>query len=291
MTLQLTPNDLRTAPLFHDLGDELLNKLLGALRPLELAEGELLFAAGTIPDRFTLLVKGSLSVRDGEEQCFVLKPISPVGELGTLTGEIRNLSVVAAEPSTVLVADVEELQALLQQGGELGFLLTRNLLRLTARKIGRDRRRQREMRENIINTQKAMKRMREALLESEDSPLHAALYEQLDALIEQNRKVHYLVEPSRLVPTYLKLDDGSMSRVTAISSEWLYFERPWGFSLADHADFSGVLRLADQEVAVSGTIDHSSPTEVCVFLDELIPDYAAKLADHLTKAQVLDIVL
>jgi CRP/FNR family cyclic AMP-dependent transcriptional regulator len=291
MTLQITPTDLRTAPLFHDLGDEPLNKLLAALKPVEVAAGELVFAAGTIPDRLALLVQGSLSVREGEDQCFLLKPISPVGELGSITGEIRNLSVVAAEPSTLLVASIEELQVLLQKEGELGFLVTRNLLRLSARKIGRDRRRQREMRDNIINTQKAMKRMREALLESEDSPLHAAIYEQLDALIEQNRKVHYLVEPSRLVPTYLRHDDGSLSRVTAISSEWLYFERPWGFSLADRTDWSGVLRLADSEMAVSGSVDHSTPTEVCIFLDELIPEYSSQLADHLTRAQVLDIVL
>ncbi len=288
--MSVQPADLQTIPLFAGIPETELLALLSAFREETFEPNQTVFEAGEPPTRFLLLVDGSISARDSDGEVFEIHPPAPIGELGALTGELRNLTCVVSARARLLVAPLDELQHFLEEHGPVAFAFHRNLLRLSARKIGRDRRRLREMRENIISTQKAMKRMREAILESEDNPLHAALFEQLDALIEQNRKVHYLVEPSRLVPTHFRLDDGQVRRVTAISNEWLYFLNPPATVTAG-AEVSGVLLLDGAEIAVSGTVEHVTETEAAVFLDELIAAYDEKLTRHLTRAQLLDIVL
>ncbi len=288
--MPVQPADLKAIPLFADIADEELRALISAFRSETFEPGHVLFEAGAKPTRFLILTGGALSTRDGGTEVFEIRPPAPVGELGSLTGELRNLTCVVTERATLLVADLDDLQGFLEEHGAVAFAFHRNLLRLSARKIGRDRRRQREMRENIISTQKAMKRMREALLESEDNPLHAALFEQLDALIEQNRKVHYLVEPSRLVPTHIRLDGGTTHRVTAISNEWVYFCDP-PETLSHGQELSGVLLLDKKEIAVSGALERLGENEAAIFLDELIEEYDETLTRHLTRAQLLDVVL
>jgi CRP/FNR family cyclic AMP-dependent transcriptional regulator len=184
-----------------------------------------------------------------------------------------------------------DLQQLLETHGELAFGLMRGLLRLAGRKIGRDRRRLREMRENIVTTQKAMKRMQEFLLEGEDNPLHAALFEELDAHVEQNKRWHYLVEPSRLVRTQVRLDTKVVLRVLALSNEWLHIEANPTVEFTAGKDWSGVLLLEERELPISGTVEKVTANEIVVFLDELIPEYESQLAAHLARAQMLDVVL
>lgn len=288
--MAIEPSELKSVPLFTGIGDDALAKLLALLEEERVEEGAVLFEAGKRPTRLILLIEGSLSVRDADGEVFLVRPIAPVGELGAVTGELRNLTTVAAEPSLLLTTPVPTLHDYFRQHGDVAVAFQNNMLKLAARKIGRDRRRLREMRENIVSSQKAMKRMREALLDSEDNPLHATLYEQLDALIEQNRKVHYLVEPSRLVPTHVRFDDGEERRVTAVSNEWLYFDNPPpGRDV--NSEWSGVLVLDGSELPVSGTVEKWNSGEAAIFLDEMIDAYDRQLSDHLTRAQLLDIVL
>jgi CRP/FNR family transcriptional regulator, cyclic AMP receptor protein len=283
--------DLRSVPLFTDLSDAQLELFLKAAARRQLPAGHVLFEKGSTPDTWFLLLEGAVSVRDDDGERFLVRAVTPVGELSVFTNEERRLTAVVVEPSVVLFLPRAELQLLLEQHGELGFGLMRGLLRLAGRKIGRDQRRLREMRENIVTTQKAMKRMQEFLLEGEDNPLHAALFEELDALVEQNKRWHYLVEPSRLVPTHVRLDSGLILRVAALSNEWLHFERTEETSITVGQDWSGVLVLDGRELAISGNVERVTSTEIVIFLDELIPDYEQLLSDHLARAQMLDVVL
>ena len=283
--------DFRMVPLFTDLDDAQLEVLIGATQRRKLPAGHVLFEKGAIADCWFLLVEGAISVRDEDGERFLIRATATVGELSVFTEEERRLTAVVVEPSVVLFLPRADLQQLLEKNGAIAFGLMRGLLRLTGRKIGRDQRRLREMRENIVSTQKAMKRMQDFLLEGEDNPLHAALFEELDALVEQNKRWHYLVEPSRLVPTSIRLDDGTTARVIALSNEWLHFEKPNTVEIAAAKDFSCVLVLDGAELPLSGTVERVTDTEVVVFLDELIPEYDRKLSDHLARAQMLDVVL
>lgn len=283
--------DFRSVPLFNDLSDEQLQLFLKAMQRRRLQAGHVLFERGSVPDCFFLLIEGAVSVRDEDGERFLVHAVTPVGELSVFTNEERRLAAVVTEPSEVMFLPRPELQQLLETNGELAFGLMRGLLRLAGRKIGRDRRRLREMRENIVTTQKAMKRMQEFLLEGEDNPLHAALFEELDANVEQNKRWHYLVEPSRLVRTQIRVDSNVLLRVLALSNEWLHVEPNPSVEFTQGKDWSGVLLLEDREMAISGTVEKVTASEIIIFLDELIPDYERQLADHLARAQMLDVVL
>lgn len=282
-------DSLASISLFTGLGRADLAKVLEVFEPKAVKAGEVLFEAGTAPTALCILVEGALSIRNETGEVLGVSPPQPIGELSALTGEDRNLTAVASAPSTLLAAPVERFQELLQADGRIGFAILRNVMRVAARKIGRDRRRLNEMRENIVGTQKAMKRMREALLDSEDTPLHVALFEQLDALVEQNRKIHYLVEPSRMVPTDLVLPEGRR-RVTALSREWLYFSDPPG-SVKAGEELRAVLSLDGREIPISGRVEKAADGEAAVYLDELIAEYDDAFSTHLSRAQLLDVVL
>lgn len=284
-------NDFRSVPLFNDLSDEQLEKFLSKTQRRRLQPGHILFEKGSVPDCWFLLTEGAVSVRDEDGERFLVHAVTPVGELSVFTNEERRLTAVVTEPSEVMFLARPELQKLLESDGQLAFGLMRGLLRLAGRKIGRDQRRLREMRANIVTTQKAMKRMQEFLLEGEDNPLHAALFEELDALVEQNKRWHYLVEPSRLVSTQVRVDSKLELRVIALSNEWLHLQPAPGVEFVQGKDWSGVLLLENRELPVSGTVEKVADSEVVIFLDELIPEYAQQLSDHLARAQMLDVVL
>ncbi len=281
---------LSKLPLFSGFSDAEIQTFVEMSERRKVPQGEVLFEAGSQPQAVYLLVKGSVTVTNAEEEVLLATSPSFIGELSAMTGEDRNLSAAAAEDSEVLAASIDTLWTFLGKNPSFAIRFQRNLLELSARKIGRDRARLKQMKENIVNTQHAMKVMRDALLEGEDNPLHALLFEQLDALIEHNRRIHYLVQPSRLVSTEIRLDDGSVHRVMALSNEWVFFEEPpEGLEL--NAEFSAVLLLEGKELLISGTVDRVDENEAGIFLDELVSEYEELFNRHLTKAQLLDVVL
>lgn len=285
------PSDLRSIPLFANITDAHLEQLVGAFGKRTVSDGDTIFSSGDTGDKFRILVEGEVSLREDGEERFRLRAPAPIGELGALTGSARRLSAVAAGECQLLEQGADELVAFFEDHGDIAFPFHHNLLRVVSDKIRRDRRRLDQMRDNIITTQKAMKRMRDALLDSEDTPLHAQLYEELDSLIEQNKKGHYLVAPVDALPTRVRTDDGTLVRVLALSNEWLHVapHTPTPPKVSD--SWSGVLVMADDEIPVTGTVECVDEHEVVIFLDSVIDDYERKLEDHLTRLQMLDVVL
>ncbi len=283
----VAPATLRTIPLFDQITDEHLRELVTAFGERHVAEGETLFEAGSVPDKFLILIEGTIALREGETERFRLRPVAPVGELGSLTRIERRLTAVAATPAFVLELGIDELMHFFEENGDVAFPFHHNLLKVVADKIRRDRRRMEEMRHNIVTTQKAFKRMREALLEGEDNPLHRTLFDEIETLMEQNKKGRYLARPAQALPTRVRLDDGTLVDVTAMSKEWLYVQT----ELEPKKHWSGVLLLPDREVAVSGSVVRMEENSAVVRLDLLIDDTARAVEDHLTRLQMLDVVL
>ncbi len=289
--MPVLPADLRALPLFHQITDEHLERLLATFDRRALAAGTTLFRQGELADKFLLLVAGEVSIRDGEVERFRLKPIQPVGELGTVVGLERATTAVAATDCEVLTIGVAALIKFFEAHGDVGFPFHHNLLRLVADKVVRDGRLIAEMRSNIIQTQKAMKRMRDALLEAEETPLSRLIYEQMDALIEQNKKGHYLLDVPKHLPVRLRLDDGAPREVLRMSNEWLHVARGDGNLPAKGVELAAVLSAADVELPVSGSVESVDGDRFVVCLDMLIDDYARALEDLLTRLQMLDVVL
>jgi CRP/FNR family cyclic AMP-dependent transcriptional regulator len=284
-----TPAELRQIPLFNAITDAHLAELVRAFQAKTLAPGTTLFRAGELADRLLVLVRGEISLREGDTERFLLRPFSPVGELGAVTGLERRLTAVCATECDVLEMTTAALSEFCETHGDVAYPVHHNLLRIVADKVRRDQRRQGEMQHNLIVTQKAMKRMRELLLESDDSPLHKQLFDELDALIEQNKKARYVVEPSRAITASVRLDDGRSLAVHALSREVLHVERDAAPQAG--ASVSYVLTVGAAELPVSGTVERVEGAVSVVKLDLLIDDYARTLEDALTRLQMLDVVL
>jgi CRP/FNR family transcriptional regulator, cyclic AMP receptor protein len=285
------PSDFHTIPLFHGITDDHLGELLAACEHVLLPAGEVLFEAGSDPTHLLLLVSGEVTLREPDhigEPRFRLSPIAPIGELGSVTGLKRNTTAVTTQPSEVYRIGVGPLRHFFESHGDVAFPFYHNLLNIVADKVRRDSRRVEEMRANLIRTQKAMKRMLSLVLESEETPLSKSLCETLEDLIEHNRRLHYLVEPTSTLTSWIRLDAGATVPVREISDSLLRIAEtrvPVG------AEWSGVLITPGAEVPVSGKVESSDPGSALIKLDLFIDQYALVLRDYLTRVQMLDFVV
>ena len=280
--------DLKGIPLFANIPDEHLAQLMARFERRLLSAGETLFTEGSIGDRLTLLVSGEVEARTGDE-ALTIRAFAPVGELGALAGLRRQTTATALAPSEVLSIAASDLTAFFQHNGEIGFRFHDNLTRILADKLERDRGRLEQMRANLVETQKAMKRMRDALLEGADTPLHRTLFEELDAHIEHNRRGRYLLEVPRALPLRLRVD--SDYPVLRISNEQIVIAIDSGASLAPGDGVAGVLSANQSQIPVSGTVDATIDGTAHITLDLLIDESAQDLERLLARLQLLDVIL
>ena len=288
--MSFRPTDLHSIPLFAEIPEGHLERLVGAFARRRLEAGEVLFRRGDLADQLILLVEGLVEVQhdDGGLQ---IRPFAPVGEVGALTNLRRATTAVAAEPSQVLTITTVDLVTFFEHYGEIALRCHHNLLHILADKLERDHRRIEEMRHNVIETQKGLKRMRDALLDAEDTALHRMLFEEMDALVERNRRGHYLAGVPRALATHLRLDDGSLREVVRMSNERLHLAAGGGPLPPAGAEWIGVLVMPDGEIPLTGTVEEPVGDETVLGLGLLIDEYAATLERHLVRLQLLDVVL
>jgi CRP/FNR family transcriptional regulator, cyclic AMP receptor protein len=299
--MTVRPSDLHAIPLFHGITDDHLAELMMAFECLTLAPGDVLFDAGSEPRHLFILASGEVALREPDatgEPRFRLSPVAPIGELGAVTGLRRNTTAITVQPSEVWRIGVGELRQFFEDHGDVAFPFYHNLLNIVADKVRRDTRRVDEMRANLIRTQKAMKRLLETVLETEETPLSKTVCETLEDLIEHNRRIHYLVEPTSTLTSWVRLDAGATVPVTEISDGLLRLAPPPASSTAQKAgapavgaDWSGVLITPGAEVPVSGKVESSDAGGALIKLDLFIDQYAVVLRDYLTRVQMLDFVV
>jgi len=287
--MTVRPSELHAIPLFQGITEAHLAELMSAFERIQAQPGDVLFEAGSDPRHFLMLMKGEVALKDGEETRFRLTPIAPIGELGAITGVRRSTTAVATVPSEVWRIGVTPLMDFFESHGDVAFPFYHNLLKIVADKLRRDTQREGEMRANLIRTQKAMKQLRDVVLESAETELSKAVCETLEDLIEHNRRGHYMVAPAYSLSTSVRLDGGALIPVIAMSEGWMRLVHLPGAAMG--AEKSFVLVIPGGEIPVSGTIDAVGEEGVLVKLDLLIDAYAARLAEHLTRVQMLDFVV
>lgn len=287
--MTIRPADLHAIPLFEGITEAHLAELIEGLERVTLAPGDVLFEAGTEPKHLWLLASGEIALEQAGEVRFRLAPIAPIGELGALTGLYRNTRAVATEASELYRIGVVALMRFFESHGDVAFPFYHNLLKIVAQKVHRDAMRQGEMRANIIRTQKAMKELRDRVLEAEETPISRAVCETLDTLIEHNRRVHYMVTPAYALSTSVRLDTGVLIPVSAMSDRYLELVSLPDAKPGDEVSF--VLVIPNDEIPVSGKVRQAGEGSVLVELDLLIEEYAKKLSEHLTRVQMLDFVV
>lgn len=289
--MEPTFSELRSIPLLENINDDLLARLVELFERRQYQPGDILFCRGDRPTDLLLLIKGQVSLMQDDTVRFRLHPIAPIGELGALTGLDRRTTAKVSEPSEVWRIAASELLQFFQSNSDVALPFYQNLLNVVANKVRKDSRRIDEMRSNIVRTQKSMKRMRDLLLESQDTPVSNPIHDTLERLIEQNRRWHYMVEPVRTLPAVVRFDDGSTSRVVGISDGWLSLQKPDALSTQPGTRMSAVLVLPMGEIPISGTIDSVDDTSLVIALDLLIDQYAAVLEDYLTRLHLLEFVV
>jgi CRP/FNR family transcriptional regulator, cyclic AMP receptor protein len=289
--VSVQPSDLHAVPLFRGIPDERLTELLAAFERIKRKQNDILFAAGDVPEHFELLVKGEVAIEEEGASRFLLRPVAPIGELGSLTGLPRSTTARATTDVEILSLPVSKLLSFFESHATIAFAFYRNLLGVVSDKVRRDRRRMGEMRDNIIRTQKSMKAMREMLLAGQETELSKPLFDQLEDMIQNNRRANYRVSPTPAYAAKVRLDDGKLLAVIEVSQGYLKLDAKTDQLTKDPSFWAGVLVLPTDEILVSGSIVRQATDGVVVKLDTLVDEYKAKLDDYTTKLQLLDFVV
>jgi hypothetical protein len=136
-----------------------------------------------------------------------------------------------------------------------------------------------------------MKAMREMLLAGQETELSKPLFEQLEDMIQNNRRANYRVSPTAAYAAKVRLDDGKLLPVIEVSQGYLKLDGKTEQLTKDPSFWAGVLVLPTDEILVSGSIVRQATDGVVVKLDTLVDEYKAKLDDYTTKLQLLDFVV
>jgi CRP/FNR family transcriptional regulator, cyclic AMP receptor protein len=286
----IVPAELRGIPLFRDFTDEDLKRLGELFEPVGSKAGEVLFAEGEIADAFYLLIAGEVSLRQDEREVYLLRPPCIIGELGATTGLYRHCRAVIGPGSILRRIDGGRLHDFCSQNPSIGLRIYRALLGAAADKIARDQRRTAEMREHIIVTQKAMKALRDFILESQDTPISSRVHDGLAGLIQQNRRANYRVEPPSALAASVRLADGRVAPVLELSRTHVSVRYPSPLP-EPNAEFVGVLVLAGPEIPISGRVFRVQGDRVVLVLDLLLDEFATALEGYLTRVQMLDFLV
>jgi CRP/FNR family transcriptional regulator, cyclic AMP receptor protein len=285
-------DDLRTIPLFRGFADA---DLVGIAKEFQPAKPGVLFDLGHPAKSFYVLTSGEVTLDQPGDDVYRLRPPALIGELGGLAGLTRNGRAVASEDAVVWELEQRTVQRFFAENQELGVRFLVNLLEMVADKIHRDQRRLADMRGNLVRTQKALKQLRELVLDAPETPISAPVHDTLDQLIVHNRRVNYRVEPPPALASTVRLDAGPAA-VIELSRTHVTLEIPE----SDTAEvpklgtwLSGVAQLAGAEIPVSGKVMRSSPEtrRITIELDLLLDEYVAVLEGYLTRVQLLDILV
>ncbi len=280
-------SELRTIPLFKGFGDAELAGIANLMEQVE-AGDKPLFDVNEPAASLYVLTKGEVVLDRPGDDVFRLRPPALIGELGALTGLARSTRATVTPGSVVWALPAAKLQGYLRDQQELGLQFLVNLLSAVADKVHRDQRRMADMRANLISTQKDLKRLRELVLESVETPISAPVHDTLDKLITHNRRVNYRVEPPPALAAHCRFDQTN-APVADISRTHITVHMPIDPPAVD-SWISGVAHLAGTEIPVSGRIMRTQGHRMTIELDLMIDEYVAALEGYLTRAQLLDIL-
>ncbi|ACY16568.1 cyclic nucleotide-binding domain-containing protein [Haliangium ochraceum] len=289
--LRVSREELDSIPLLRGFSDAQIEAVIASFRPIATSDAGgdgLLFAEGDAADGFYILTSGEVILEQDGVVIHHLRPLAVIGELGALCDLPRHCNARVAEDTELWRLDVKRLEELFAEDKDLGLRFQKNLLDVVSDKLQRDQVRMRDMRANIIHTQKAMKRMRDFLLESYDTAVSSPLHDVIEDLIRRNRRVNYRVSPTQALAATLRLDDGTEADVVQISRNDITVQGSGG---SKGERVSGVLMLSGPEIPVSGKIASVAEGRVEIQLDLLLDEYAASLEGYLTRIQLADFVV
>ena len=119
---------LRRLALFGELDHHDLSQLSRWVRPVEFADGDLLFEQGSMPHELFVVEDGAVEVRRDGRSVATLGAGDVVGEMGLLKLERRWASVVALGHVRAVALGADELSSMSEQMPELAERLRETML-------------------------------------------------------------------------------------------------------------------------------------------------------------------
>jgi len=288
----LTPDQIQSIPLFADIDRNRLGQLCSLFERHAVRAGEVLFSSGERAEALYVLTAGEISLREGDLVKLKLTPPAAIGELGSITGITRFTTASATQPSEVWRVTSKQLVDYFGQHSDIAYAFYRSLMQIVADKVHRDQLRLDDMRCNIIRTQKAMKSLRDLVLESAETPISERLHDTLQEMIAHNRRVNYRVRPHTSLPANVRLDDGRVVEVLELSRTHVVLPAAARVGLGASGSWSGVFCTGNSgEFPISGSVVEIDDGTCEVELDLMIDEYGAKFDEYLTRLQILDFVV
>lgn len=115
----MDPDRLASVGLFSDISPEHREKVAEVMKVERHPRGDVLVEEGDLPSKFYVLLSGYVTVHREGRHITDLGPGDFFGEMGVLSLEGRNASVIATTPAEVAVAMGWDLRQLLDQMPEL----------------------------------------------------------------------------------------------------------------------------------------------------------------------------
>jgi CRP/FNR family cyclic AMP-dependent transcriptional regulator len=127
-------------PIFGGLSDDVISRIAGVCRVVELEPGEELMQEGELAHGMFVVREGELEVckrgRNGHEFCLAtLKPGDCVGEMALIDIQPRSANARALTPVTVYVIDQSQIAKLAEQDLQAYALLVLNIAREISRRL------------------------------------------------------------------------------------------------------------------------------------------------------------
>ncbi|OUR94120.1 hypothetical protein A9Q84_17575 [Halobacteriovorax marinus] len=126
---------VKSCPLFYELYDEEIMKIVEKCRVLSLEDGDYVFRKGETGNEIFLILTGSAVVKSGDIEIAKLRKGDLFGEMVLLKDQIRHADICIDSFSDVLVLEYDDLFGLYEQNNKVFSLLMLNLSRMLATRL------------------------------------------------------------------------------------------------------------------------------------------------------------
>lgn len=126
---------VKGCPIFYELYDEEIMRIVGMCRVLSLEPGDFVFRTGDTGNEIFLILQGSASVIKGEIEVAKLRKGDLFGEMVLLKENIRKADIKANSFTDVLVMDYDDIFGLYERDNKIFSILMLNLSRMLATRL------------------------------------------------------------------------------------------------------------------------------------------------------------
>lgn len=141
----ITKEELRRIVILGYLTDSMLEKLIPLVERVHLNEQDYLFRQGDLAENFFMLNRGKvlLEQRISDKMTVSIESIRPgysIGWSGMMSGGLEPYSrytsdAICTEPSELFAISGEELNNVLDEDHDMGYMLCRRLIRVISRRL------------------------------------------------------------------------------------------------------------------------------------------------------------